>query len=146
MVEMSCGYVDRDVCPCAVGLLPFLINNLRNPSHPCKAAALHLVTMTLSAQTKPSHIEAAYLLDPEVQDAVANSEMHSNGVKAQIFIDQTFVALQSLLHSKLEGDQPLLANCFCFLSCRIFCLLANWTMLGLHSICNLSCFVVLNQA
>ena len=86
------------------GLLPFLINNLRNPALRCKAAALHLVALTLSGQIGPPHVEAAHLSSPYTHATITDAKMSSNGIKAQTFINRSFAALEEMLHTEMPGD------------------------------------------
>lgn len=88
----------------SVGLLPFLVNNLRNPRLHCKAAALHLVLLTLSAQIGPPHIEAAHLSSPHTHATVSDAKMSSNAIKAQTFITRSLAALEEMLHNDASGN------------------------------------------
>lgn len=93
-----------NVALCPVGLLPFLVNNLRNPSLQCKAAALHMVSLTLSAQIGLPLIEAAHLLSPYTNATISDAKMSSNSIKAQTFIMRSFATLEEVLHSETSGD------------------------------------------
>ena len=101
---VQCAFANLRRALCAAGLLPFLISNLRNPSMYCKTAALHLVSLTLSAQIGVAHIEAAHLSSPYTYATLSDVKMSSNGTKAQTFINRSFAALEEMLHTRTPGD------------------------------------------
>ena len=96
-------YTNLNIVLCSVGLLPFLVNNLRNASLQCKAAAVHLVALTLSAQIGPPLVEAAHLSNSCTRATISDAQMSSNSIKAQTFITRSFAALEEVLHSEKSG-------------------------------------------
>lgn len=106
----DCAVLSIALC---VGLLPFLINNLRNPTMQCKTAALHLVSLTLSAHIGATHIEAAHLSNPYTSATLSDAKMSSNGIKAQTFINRCFAALEEMLQANQPGDCSILLPSAC---------------------------------
>ena len=104
VVKCMALHIIPNVALCSVGLLPFLINNLRNPSLQCKAAALHVVALTLSAQIGPPLVEAAHVSSPYTCATISDPQMSSNSTKAQTFIARSFAALEEVLRSETSGD------------------------------------------
>ena len=90
------------VVVCSVGLLPFLINNVRSTALACKSPALHLVTLTLGGQIKAPDIEAVYL-KTGAQETVARTQMGGRGLQAQTFIVQSLAAQQDMLQAEPSG-------------------------------------------
>ena len=96
MKDSGCAGLQHALC--SVGLLPFFVNSLRQPAIECKAAALRLVALTLSAQIKPAHIEVTHLMiSSQEQSSPAPAEMNTDSIKAQLFISQAFAALPDML-------------------------------------------------
>ena len=62
------------------------------------------MAVTLSAQSGPPQIEAAYLSSPCTHATLSDAKMSSNAMKAQTFITQALAALKEMLDCEVSGD------------------------------------------